>query len=163
MATKPRNQKHLSTLLTVLLLPFLLVYGITVLVFTGLYRLLLTMIYCFIWSFRAGKVIFAYSESPHWKGYLESEILPFLPASSVTLNISRVGSLRGSFEEKCYRHWSGSQEYCPIAIVFRPFRPPECYRFYSAFLEAKHGHPERLNQISNRFLEQVCKHVPVKP
>src|SRR5207249_2405604 len=57
-------------------------------------------------------VLLVYSDSPNWKTYIESKILPRLGSGVVTLNWSQRKEWRRSnrFEARLFNHWAGDSE-----------------------------------------------------
>jgi hypothetical protein len=76
-------------LLSPLLLPLMLAYGV--------YAILLHLLLWLLWSPAGTRVLFVYSNSPVWRPYIEEHILPMLPQGSVVLNWS---------ERRRWRWWS---------------------------------------------------------
>jgi hypothetical protein len=99
-------------------------------------------------------VLFVYSNSPHWKAYLEGKVLPTIRDRSVVLNWSdRSAWDRWSLPVMCFRHFGGTREFNPMAVVFRPFRKVEVFRFWRAFHDLKHGKPLALQELEKAFFD----------
>ncbi len=91
---------------------------------------------------QAGKdVLLVYSDSPHWKNYIETHWLPRLEARVVVLNWSDRASWadRHPLEAAIFRRWAGDREFNPIAIVLPRHGPVKVVRFWRAFRDYKHG------------------------
>jgi hypothetical protein len=72
---------------------------------------------------RNGKfILFVYSNSPNWREYIESNILPRIDGHAVTLNWSerKKWYAEHRLEQKILGRWAGAREFNPVAIVFRP-------------------------------------------
>jgi hypothetical protein len=118
-------------------------------------------LYSFVWSWWIGwarrRVLFVYSDSPNWKEYVEANILPKLPANTVVLNWSnRAQWPRFSVPVMLFGCFAGDREFNPIGLVFERFDIVERYRFWLAFRDAKHGHPETLRLVETEFLDHVA-------
>jgi hypothetical protein len=109
-----------------------------------------------MWSPRGRNVLFVYSDSPVWKGYVEDNILPRLPKSAVILNWSQRNRWPTLSLAVClFRFYGGSREYNPLALVIRPLRGPRVFRFWRAFRDFKHGRVETLNRLEATFLKEI--------
>ena len=88
---------------------------------------------------KAGLLV--YSNSPHWQTYIESRWLPTLAHRLVVLNWSDryAWSASSPLEAAIHRHWAGTREFNPVAIVFRRGSRPAVVRFWKAFRDHKHG------------------------
>ncbi|HEX8149698.1 MAG TPA: hypothetical protein VF591_21140 [Pyrinomonadaceae bacterium] len=104
-------------------------------------------------------VLFVYSDSPNWKAYVESNILPRIEGHAVTLNWSRRGEWARThpFEAKVFRRWAGEREFNPLALVIRPGRPVKVLRFWRAFRDFKHGKDKALTEVQGALFAEVEK------
>ena len=119
------------------------------------------ILYALVWGWWIGRtrrrVLFVYSESPHWKDHIETTILPQLPANSVVLNWShRLAWNRFDVPVILFRGFAGTSEFNPIGLVFERFSVVKRYRFWQAFREARHGRPDALRLVEREFLEHVA-------
>jgi hypothetical protein len=114
--------------LFLLLLPFLLV----VLAFWALYSISLYLLVWTCWLTRGRDLLFVYSDSPHWKQYIEEEILPRIQHRSVILNWSerRKWIQKLTLGPMVFRHFGGYREFNPIGIHFRPLWIHSTFRFW---------------------------------
>ena len=71
-------------LLLPLLIPLLLCIGVAYLVAT----ILIYLAVWIVWNTRGIRLVYVYSNSPHWQGYIEKEILPRLPDGQIVMNWS---------------------------------------------------------------------------
>jgi len=121
------------------ILPFLALYGLHYWLWGSFLK----------WRFRrtwgaCGKMgVLVYSDSPHWKEYIESAILPRVADRVVTVNWSLRAQWKHAapLEVQVFRHWSGSREYNPIAIIVPRRGRVQIIRFWQAFRDYKHGRP----------------------
>lgn len=99
--------------------------------------------------------LLVYSDSPHWKSYIEANWLPQLGERAVVLNWSERSQWNRShrLEAAVFRHYAGTQEFNPIGIVLSGWRPAEVIRFWQPFRDFRHGRPGPLRQAEARFGE----------
>jgi hypothetical protein len=113
------------------------------------------LVHLSIWSFwlTAGKdVLFVYSDSPVWRDYMLSEILPLVQSRAVVLNWSeRATWKRGSLRVLAFRLFSGEKSFNPLIVVFRPFRSAKKIRFWSAFREWKQGNKHAVEKLKSEI------------
>jgi hypothetical protein len=136
-----------------ILLPLLAVYGIVRLA-RG--RLL-------VWRFRRtwgakGRVaLLVYSDSPNWKTYIETNILPLVEDRVVALNWSKRAQWRRGkpLEVRLFEHWSGEKEYSPMVILVPPKGKVKTIRLFQAFKDLKHGKAELLHDLEKRLLAEI--------
>ena len=134
-----------------LLLPLVVAYGI--------YAILLHLLLWLLWSPAGTRVLFVYSNSPVWQSYIEEHILPKLPQGSVVLNWSERQRWRWwSLSAAVFRFFGGRREFNPLAVVVRPFRWGQTFRFWKAFRDAKHGNRKSLDRIESEFF--ACLRLP---
>lgn len=143
----------------ILTLPLIaLLLSITV-VLVGAYfvcGLFLQAVIWICWCSWGRRVLLVYSDSPVWKGYLEQEIIPRLPKSTIVLNWSQRRRWRWwSLAVLAFCYFGGYREYNPLAVVFRPFRWARTYRFYKAFRDFKHGRTQKLEKIVHNLFQSV--------
>jgi hypothetical protein len=114
--------------LFLLLLPLLL--GAVAL--WALYSISLYILVWTCWLTRGRDLLFVYSDSPHWKQYIEEEILPRLQDRAVVLNWSERTNWIGkmTLSSMVFRHFSGCRKFSPIAVRFRLFGIHTTYRFW---------------------------------
>jgi len=134
----------LSPVLIVLLPCLLIAY----LIFTAFLYL---SIWAF-WSTRGIRLLYVYSNSPDWQEHIENEVLPKLPAGTIVLNWSeRSRWKRLGLPSIVFRHFGGSREFNPMAVIIRPVRRARVFRFHQAFKDLKHGKREPLAKIESEF------------
>ena len=118
-------------------------------------------LYAIVWLWWIGRaqrrVLFVYSDSPHWKQHVETNILPKLPRDSVILNWSERARWRGfSLPVLLFHCFAGRKEFNPIGLVFGRFAMVERYRFWRPFQDAKHGNFAALQQVEAAFLNRAA-------
>jgi len=119
-------------------------------------------LYAIVWLWWIGRaprrVLFVYSDSPHWKQHVETNILPKLPRDSVILNWSERARWRSfSVPVLLFYCFAGNREFNPIGLVFGRFTMVERYRFWQPFQDAKHGNFAALQQVEAAFLHRATK------
>ena len=136
------------------------------LTWTAVYSLVrlchVVFLYAVVWTYWIGRarqrVLFVYSDSPHWKTHVEASILPRLPANAVVLNWSqRMSWQTFSLPVLLFRCFAGEREFNPIGLVFERFKVAKPYRFWRAFRDANHGRPEALQGLEREFLTDVSR------
>jgi hypothetical protein len=94
------------------------------------------------WKPQGKDVLLVYSNSPHWKAYVEDAWLPRWGHRAVVLNWSdrRMWQHDRRAEVALFRAFAGDREFNPLGIVV-PLegRRPHVVRFWRAFRDFKHG------------------------
>jgi hypothetical protein len=54
---------------------------------------------------------------------------------------------RSSLAVRLFRAYSGSKDFNPMVVLFRPLGKARLFRFLPAFEEFKHGNPGRLERM----------------
>jgi len=149
----PKILKNLTVLFVfLLLLPLILLYWIWNLI----YGLCLRLLFYQKWIRKGKNIIFVYSDSPHWKTYVEDNILPKLESQYITLKWSKRSHYRNnSLESRIFYHWGGYNDYNPMAIIFISFFNIKTVRFYKAFKDYKHGKDKLLNEKIQELFDIV--------
>jgi hypothetical protein len=107
------------------------------------------------WCARGRDVLFVYSESPLWREYIERQLLPILAQRAVILNWSERSAWSFSLGRAAFRHFGGSREFNPMAVVFRPLRRTRTFRFWKPFRELNRGRPQALEVMEAELLQSV--------
>jgi hypothetical protein len=155
---KPRRRlaTFLGRLLLLVCFPVFLVFASLFLLAFVLYAVMLQLVIWICWCSRGVQVLVVYSESPHWQGYFEQEMIPRLQGSAVALNWSqRRKWRRGSLAVRALHTFGGGRDFNPMVVVFRPFRWAKAFRFRGAFQEHKHGKVDRLRRIEGELFEYL--------
>lgn len=123
-----------------------------------LYRIVLQVAIWIGWCSRGIQVLLVYSESPVWQDYIESNIIPRLPRSTVRLNWSERRKWRHlSLPVMAFGFFGGSREFNPLVVVFRPFRRTKTFRFWKAFKDYKHGRTTALEEKASELFEYLSR------
>lgn len=107
------------------------------------------------WQAQGKDLLLVYSNSPHWKEYIEEHWIPRWGHRAVVLNWSE----RSTWDPKhpgpevaLFREFTTSFEYNPVAIVVGPMgREATTVEFWKAFREFKHDKPARLRAAEERL------------
>ena len=142
--------------LTIVLLP--LVIGAALLWVIGCV-LVLSVVWLTWWPRRRYALV-VYSNSPIWKDYFETQVLPALGQRGVALNWSERKRWNKTLPVVLFRLFGGSREFNPIAIVFEPLLWPRRFRFYKAFRSFKHGKPEEVERLRRDFFALLNELAP---
>ncbi|MCU0718476.1 MAG: hypothetical protein MUC83_02135 [Pirellula sp.] len=120
------------------------------------YAIVLQIVIWVCWSTRGINVLLVYSDSPNWHGYIEANIIPRLPSSTVAINWSdRRNWRRFSLPVMAARFFGGSREFNPMIVVFRPFHWAQTYRFWQPFKDYTHGKPEALHLLETKLFSDL--------
>jgi hypothetical protein len=151
-----RLKQFALAVLLVVLFPLLAIAGMLALLLFAAYELLLFALIRIFWLARGTDVLLVYSDSPIWLEYMNSRILPLVKDRAKVLNWSKRKQWpRWSLPVRVFRAYSGSRDFNPMLILFRPFRKAVFFRFLSAFEEFKHGKPERLEQMRDDLIVEL--------
>ena len=155
-SSQAKRRRRLSDTVGLLLLACLLPILLPALLMAGvvfvIYRAGLTVTAWTVLCRRGTSTIFVTSDSPHWKEYIQDNIIARIPARSVVLNWSEHSRWkRFSLPVRIFFHFAGSTEFNPIAIVFRPFHRTRVFRFWQPFKDQKHGKTESLKKMEVEF------------
>jgi hypothetical protein len=146
----PKNRSTASKILITLLL---IGFSPLLLVVISFYVLWGAILYLAIWlTWRKPFVVFVYSDSPTWKGYIEREILPYVAGSVVILNWSERRNWENSLAVFAFRYFGGHRSFNPMGMVFRPFQFVKTYRFFEAF---KRRNLKRVEEIKRELFEDL--------
>lgn len=140
--------------LIILLVPIVLV----ALLGWALYSLGLYLLIWCLWATRGKDVLFVYSDSPHWKEYIEHEILPRIEGRAVILNWSgrRKWVGRWGLGPMTFRHFGGYREYNPMALHFPLFGFHRAYRFWEPLRKwRKKDNRNELDVLLARFFADL--------
>jgi hypothetical protein len=146
-----RGLKRWQIAIMLLLLPLILALAFVALVLFNFEGIILRVVIWCWWCPRGRDILFVYSNSPIWHGYIEEHILPYLGERAVLLNWSEHKRWRISIARMAFYHFGGYRKFNPLAVVFRPCGRTYTFRFWQPFRDFKHGHPEALNRMRCDF------------
>jgi hypothetical protein len=138
--------------LCLLLLPIFLLAA----AFYWMYRITLYLLIWLLWLRNGKDVLFVYSDSPIWREYMTTQILPLVQERAVVLNWSERNTWpKWSLAVRVFRMFSSGRDFNPAVLLFRPFRGAKSFRFFSAFKEWKHGRTEQVEQLRSELTQAL--------
>ena len=150
------SQRLENAVLVVLFLPFVLPLALLAIVLHILYKITLYLLVWVIWLPRGKDILFVYSDSPIWRDYMATEILPLVQDRAVVLNWSeRKKWRRWRLGVAVFHHFAGVREFNPLVMLFRPVRLARVFRFWSAFKDWKRGYREPVNRLRQDLLNAL--------
>ena len=145
-------------LVVIPLLPVVLVVVLVAAVWDRLAKWRLRREFGARWGSEGKRLLFVYSNSPHWKERIEQEILPLIEGCAVVLNWSERSTDRWKnkpVEVRIFSSWSGLTEFNPMAIVFPEEGPVRAIRFWQAYRDFRHQKPALLRQKEAELFDFV--------
>ncbi len=103
---------------------------------------------------RGGKdLLLVYSDSPHWREYIERTWIPKWGHRAVLLNWSERSRWQSRWPEvRLFHAFAGAQEFNPLGIVVPPTgRRVLVVRFWRAFRDHKHGNSIPLRKMEGEL------------
>ena len=150
------SQRLKNAVLVVLFLPFVLPLALLAIVLHILYKITLYLLVWVIWLPRGKDILFVYSDSPIWRDYMATEILPLVQDRAVVLNWSeRKKWRRWRLGVAVFHHFAGGREFNPLVMLFRPVRLARVFRFWSAFKDWKRGYREPVDRLRQDLLNAL--------
>ena len=150
------SQRLENAVLVVLFLPFVLPLALLAIVLHILYKITLYLLVWVIWLPRGKDILFVYSDSPIWRDYMATEILPLVQDRAVVLNWSeRKKWRRWRLGVAVFHHFAGGREFNPLVMLFRPVRLARVFRFWSAFKDWKRGYREPVDRLRQDLLNAL--------
>jgi hypothetical protein len=137
-----------QTAVVALLLPLVLPLALIAFALHLLYRLALYLLVWVVWLPGGKDILFVYSDSPIWREYMTTQVLPMVQERAVVLNWSERTKWRSwSLGVAVFRHFGGGREYNPLVVLFRPLRSVRVFRFWRAFKDWKRGYKESAEKL----------------
>ena len=152
MPHQPRTVRKRVTEVTliVVLLPLCLPLIVVGVVLFALHRVVLYLLVWLLWVPKGKDTLFVYSNSPIWQEYMTQQVLPLVQNRAIVLNWSERSIWRKwRLTPQIFYSFGGGHDFNPMVIIFRPLRRAKLFRFWSAFKDWKHGHSERVEQLTN--------------
>jgi len=147
-----------QVILIVVILPFVLPLALFAVANHLLYRALLYLLVWALWLPRGKDILFVYSDSPIWCGYMATQVLPLVQERSVVLNWSeRKGWSRWSLGVAVFHHFGGAGNFNPLVVLFRPLRSARVFRFWSAFKDWKRGYEEPVEKLRQELCQSLSR------
>ena len=95
-------------------------------------------------------VLVVYTDSPHWKEYIEANWLPRWGDRAIAFDRSKPWR-EDQVEARLWRAVAGTAEHTPVVIVVPPRGKVQIVRFWLAFRDHKHGKDARLRDAEARL------------
>lgn len=95
-------------------------------------------------------VLVVYTDSPHWKEYIETRWLPRWGDRAIAFDRSKPWR-EDQVEARLWRAVAGTAEHTPVVIVVPPHGKVQIVRFWLAFRDFKHGKDKRLREAEARL------------
>ncbi len=132
-----------------------LIFGPAIVVLSlRIYPIILLLLANVTWP-KDRRAVVVYSDSPHWKEYIEAAWLPRISHQAVVLNWSHRKTWSSTIEVRLFRYFVGtSQNYNPSVLVLRGFRSPIVFRFFYAFRDQKHGDSSALSRLEQELFRE---------
>jgi hypothetical protein len=104
------------------------------------------------WTSTSIRCLVVYSKSAVWESHIRTEWLPRLGSVAVTLDWSQRASWGNTLAVRVFKYFCGTyRNFNPAVVVFRGFRQPLVFRFYTAFKEAKGGRGDYLAEYEQQM------------
>ncbi|MFL5620169.1 MAG: hypothetical protein ACJ79A_17455 [Gemmatimonadaceae bacterium] len=97
-------------------------------------------------------VVVVYTDSPHWKEYIETRWLPRWGDRAIAFDRSKPWRVDQP-EARLWRAVAGAVEHTPVVIVVPPSGRVQIVRFFLAFRDHKHGREQRLREAEARLAQ----------
>lgn len=141
-----------QAILIVLLLPLVLPLALFAVANHLVCRALLYLLVWALWLPKGKDILFVYSDSPIWREYIATRVLPLVQERSVVLNWSeRKKWSRWSLGVAVFHHFGGAGDFNPLVILFQPLRVARVFRFWSAFKDWKRGYKEPVERLQQEL------------
>jgi hypothetical protein len=142
------TRRVVGAALVILLLPLILPLALLSLTLWSLHRMVLYLLIWLVWLPRGKDILFVYSDSPIWREYMTTQLLPPVQKRALVFNWSERNKWHWlSFRVHVFQSFGGGREFNPLIVLFRPWRRAKVLRFWSAFKDWKHGHTEPVESL----------------
>ena len=105
-------------------------------------------------AFSGKDLLLVYTDSPHWKDYIEGNWVQRWPDRVVTLNRSRPWS-HTQPEAVLWLRLKGFVEHTPMAIIVPQRGAVRVVRFFKAFRDFKHGNAVPLHMAEDEVVDAL--------
>ncbi len=141
-----------NAVLVVLILPIVLPLALVAFALHFLLRAGLYLLVWLLWIPKGKDVLFVYSDSPIWREYMISHVLPLVRERAVVLNWSERSKWSPwSLRVGVFRAFGGSREFNPMVLKFQLFRQVKILRYWSAFRDWKRGYTEPVERLNSQL------------
>jgi hypothetical protein len=145
-----------EAVLIVVIVPFVLPLALFAIASHLAYRALLSLLVWVLWLPRGKDVLFVYSDSPIWREYIATQVLPLVHERAIVLNWSeRKRWSRWPLSVAVFHHFGGAGDFNPLVVVFGPLRLARVFRFWSAFNDWKRGYKEPVEKLRQELFASL--------
>jgi hypothetical protein len=139
---------HKGELIAVVLSPIIIPVAVAVFVCWLVASAAVVLAVSLMWRTRGVSFLIVYSDSAQWKRYFEEEVIPVFASRARVLNLSTDGGRKKwwHLDWWIYRHCAGYRNRFPIILRFSPLGRWKAIRFYDAFIQAKKGKIQALEE-----------------
>ena len=150
----PFKRRLGNTTLLVILLILGLPFALIAFPLTFLYRVALYLLVWTLWLPRGKNILFVYSESPIWRDYLATQVLPLVKDRAVVLNWSERNEWpRWSLGVAVFHHFGRFRDFNPLIMLFQPLHFVKVFRFWSVFfMLCERGYKEPLERLRRQLI-----------
>ncbi len=101
-------------------------------------------------------LVVVYSDSPIWRDYMETQVVPLVQERAILLNWSERNMWpRWSLSVHVFHHFGEGREFNPLVIVFRPFHRARAFRLWLPFKDWKRGYREPVERLRQELLSAL--------
>jgi hypothetical protein len=141
-----------KAVLVILILPIALPLALLAFALQLLLRAVLYLLVWLLWIPKGKDFLFVYSDSPIWREYMISHVLPLVRERAVVLNWSeRSRWSPWSLKVSVFRVFGGHREFNPMVVKFQLFRKAKTLRYWSAFQDWKRGYAEPVESLNQQL------------
>jgi hypothetical protein len=141
-----------NAVLIILILPIALPLALVAFALHFLLRAVLYLLVWLLWIPKGKDVLFVYSDSPIWREYMTSHVLPLVRERAVVLNWSERSKWSSwSLKVSVFRAFGGGREFNPMVVKFQLFRKAKILRYWSAFQDWKRGYTEPVESLNKQL------------
>ena len=145
---KTLTRRVLDAALVLLIFTIALPLALVTIGLALLYRGALYLLVWLLWLPKDKDILFVYSDSPIWREYMTTEILPLVESRAVVLNWSERSKWPlWSLGVSVFHRFGGARDFNPLVVLFRPFQRARTFRFWPAFKDWKRGSREPLERL----------------
>lgn len=141
-----------NAVLVILILAIALPLALVAFALHLLLRAVLYLLVWLLWIPKGKDVLFVFSDSPIWREYMISHVLPLVQRRAVVLNWSERSQWSPwSLKVSVFRAFGGSREFNPMIVKFQLFRKAKILRYWSAFQDWKRGYIEPVESLKRQL------------
>lgn len=147
MSTAKTND-YKGALIAVVLSPIVIPLAVVVVLCWLVASAAVVLAVALMWRTRGISFLIVYSDSAQWKGYFEDEVITAFGKRARVLNLSTDGGRQRwwHLDRWIYRHCARYRNRFPIILRFSLLGRWKAIRFYDAFIQAKKGKIQALEE-----------------